>query len=208
MTKHFALTAAAFEGSLTVVAIALGWLLGQPPSRTFHFDLRHAALGVAATLPPLGLFWLCLKLPLPALRTITRILDEMLVPLFRGCPVVHLAIIAALAGLGEEMLFRGVIQTAVAEEIGGPRGVWLALVIAAVLFGLLHSITPTYALLAGLIGLYLGGLWLACGNLLAPITVHALYDFVVLVYLVKVRGKAWGDSSKRRGDADSGGYSD
>ena len=84
MTKHFALTTAAFEGSLTVVAIGLGWLLGQSPSQTFHFDLRHAALGVAATLPPLGLFWLCLKLPLPGLKAITQILDEMVVPLFRG----------------------------------------------------------------------------------------------------------------------------
>ena len=29
--KHFALTAAVFEGSLMVVAIALGWLLAAPP---------------------------------------------------------------------------------------------------------------------------------------------------------------------------------
>ena len=85
------------------------------------------------------------------------------------------------------MLFRGVIQAAVAREIGGPHGIWVGLLIAAMLFGLLHSITPTYAFLAGLIGLYLGGLWVACDNLLVPITVHALYDFVVLVYLVKMR---------------------
>jgi membrane protease YdiL (CAAX protease family) len=190
MTKHFALTAAIFEGGLTVVAIALGWLLGQPPLRTFHLDFRHAALGIAATLPPLGLFWLCLKLPLPPLEAITRILDETLVPLMRDCRLVELAIIAALAGLGEEMLFRGVIQAAVAEEIGGPHGVWLGLVIAAVLFGLLHPITPTYAFLAGLIGLYLGWLWLAYGNLLVPVVVHAAYDFFALLYVVKMRGSA------------------
>ncbi len=209
MTKHFALTAAAFEGSLTVVAIVLGWLLGQPPSRTFHFNLHHAAVGVVATLPPLGLLWLCLKLPLPPLKTITQILDEMLVPLFRGCQLMHLAIIAALAGLGEEMLFRGVIQAAIqaeaANEFGGLPGMWLGLLIAAALFGLLHSITPTYALLAGLIGLYLGWLWLEYDNLLVPITVHALYDFVVLVYLVKVRGKRAAVRSEGPGSADGSG---
>ena len=185
-----------------VVAIALGWLLGQPPLRTFHFDLYHAAFGVTAILPPLGLFWLCLKCPWRPFQTITHILDEMLVPLFRNCRLVELAIIAALAGVGEEMLFRGVIQAAVAEEIGGPHGVWLGLLIAAVLFGLLHCITPTYAVLAGLIGLYLGWLWMACGNLLAPIVTHGVYDFLALVYLVKVRGQRRGTRDEGRGIRD------
>lgn len=141
-SKHFALTAAVFEGGLSVVAIALGWLLGQPPLQTFSFDARHAAFGFVATLPPLAMFWVCLKTPLPAFRTIVRILDATLVPMFRECRLVELAIISMLAGLGEELLFRGVIQAAAAQAIGGPRGVWLGLAVAAVLFGLLHSITP------------------------------------------------------------------
>ena len=186
MTR-FALTAAIFEGGLVVVAIALGWLLGQPPLETLQFDLYDAALGVVATLPLLGLLWLCLKCPVRPFKTIARIVDEALAPLFRDCGLLPLLLIAALAGIGEEMLFRGVLQAAIAQEIGGPQGVWLGLLIAAVLFGLLHSITPTYALLAGLIGLYLGGLWLACGNLLVPIITHGLYDFLALVYLVKAR---------------------
>ena len=191
-TKHFALTAAAFEGGLIVVAIALGWLVGQPPLETFHFDLYSVALGVAATLPPLGLFWLCMKMPLGPLQTIARILDEILIPLFRECGPMKLLVIAALAGMGEEMLFRGVIQAAVAQRIGGTAGVALGLLIAAILFGLLHPITPTYALLAGLIGLYLGWLWLASENLLTPIIAHGLYDFVALVYLVGWRGTGGG----------------
>ncbi len=185
--KHFALTAAIFEGSLAVVAIALGWLLGQSPLRTFHWDLCHAALGVVATLPPLALFWFCLKCPLRPFQTIARILDEAVVPLFRDCRFTELAVIAALAGIGEEMLFRGVIQAAVAQQIGGPRGVWLGLLMAAVLFGLLHPVTPTYAVFAGSIGLYLGWLWLVCGNLLVPIIAHGLYDFLALLYLVRAR---------------------
>jgi uncharacterized protein len=185
--KRFGPMAAVFEASLAVLAVALGWLLGQPPLATFHRDVYHAAVGVAATLPPLALFWLCLKCPWRPFQTITRIFDEVLGPMFRDCRLAELALIAAFAGIGEEMLFRGVVQPAVAEAIGGPHGVLLGLLIAAILFGLLHPITLTYALLAGLIGLYLGWIWLATGNLLTPMVTHGVYDFLALAYLVKVR---------------------
>lgn len=183
--KNFPLTTALFEGALVPAAILFGWLLGRPPLATFSFNLNDALLGVAATVPLLVVFWLCLVIPFRPFQNITQILDEMLVPSFRDCAVIQLLIIAALAGVGEEMLFRGVIQASAAVEIGGPHGVWLGLLIAAVLFGLLHPITPTYAILAGLIGLYLGGIWLVCGNLLTPVVTHGLYDFVALMYLVK-----------------------
>ena len=179
--------AAVFEACLVPVAVLLGWLLKSPPLATFHFEGRAALVGLAATLPPLVLFWLCLKWPWGPFAEIAKITDETIVPLFRECRLVELAIIAALAGIGEEMLFRGVVQAAAAQEIGGQHGVWLGLVIAAVLFGLLHSITPMYAILAGLVGLYLGGLWLATGNLLTPVVAHGVYDFVALVYLVRGR---------------------
>jgi membrane protease YdiL (CAAX protease family) len=58
------------------------------------------------------------------------------------------------------------------------------------LFGLLHFITPSYALFAGLTGLYLGGLWILTRNLLVPITAHGAYDFLALVYLTRVRRDA------------------
>jgi membrane protease YdiL (CAAX protease family) len=186
--RHFALTAAAFEGSLALLAVGLARLLGTPPPLgTFHADWRSAALGLAAAVPPLVLFWLCVKCPWRPFRRIAEILDEMIVPLFRDCRVEQLAIVALLAGLGEETLFRGVVQTGIFQAVGPSRGEWIALLGAACLFGLLHSITPTYVVLAALVGLYLGWLWLATGNLLVPITAHAAYDFFALLYLVKTR---------------------
>jgi uncharacterized protein len=183
--RHFVLTATIFEGSLILAAIALGWLLGTSPLGTLRWDLSGAAWGLAGTAAPLLLFWLCLKCRWRPLAEIARIMNETIVPLFRDCRLAELAIIAALAGVGEEMLFRGVVQSALMQKIGGPGGVWLGLVAAAVLFGLLHPITPTYAILAGLIGLYFGWLWLACHNLLAPITAHGAYDFLALMYLTR-----------------------
>jgi len=61
----------------------------------------------------------------------------------------------------------------------------LGLVFASALFGLAHAITSTYAILAGLIGAYLGWLWLATDNLLTPTVAHAAYDLVALWYLLR-----------------------
>jgi hypothetical protein len=44
---------------------------------------------------------------------------------------------------------------------------------------------PGFCVIATLIGAYLGVLWLAAENLLAPITTHAVYDFVALVYFLR-----------------------
>jgi membrane protease YdiL (CAAX protease family) len=92
-----------------------------------------------------------------------------------------LALVSISAGVGEELLFRGFLQAAIADWTNP----WIALAIASLLFGLAHFITPMYAVLATLLGAYLGGLWLACDNLLAPIVTHALYDFLALVYLLR-----------------------
>ncbi len=187
--RSFFLIAVAFEGSLGLVALVLGYLLGLPGGETVRWTLPAVGCGAAAAGPPLVLAWICTKWPLAPFRKILRVVDEMLVPLFRPCRLWELAVISAVAGLGEEMLFRGVLQEALAGWVGGASGVWVGLIGASVLFGLVHCITPTYALLAGLIGLYLGWLWIATGNMLVPITTHAVYDFLALVYLIRIRGR-------------------
>jgi uncharacterized protein len=58
-------------------------------------------------------------------------------------------------------------------------------VVASVIFGCFHLVTKTYAATATLIGAYVGVLCLAAENLLAPITTHAVYDFVALVYFLR-----------------------
>ena len=61
----------------------------------------------------------------------------------------------------------------------------VGLIGASLLFGLAHLLTTSYAVVTALAGLYLGGLFLATDNLLAPIVTHAVYDFLALVYLVR-----------------------
>jgi membrane protease YdiL (CAAX protease family) len=66
-------------------------------------------------------------------------------------------------------------------------GDWMALVAVAVLFGMVHALNVGYALLATLMGLYLGWLWMATGNLMVPIVAHAVYDFLALLYILRER---------------------
>ena len=67
------------------------------------------------------------------------------------------------------------------------RGDWLAIVAVAIVFRLLVS--AGYAVLAALMGIYLGWLFLATGNLAVPIVTHGVYDFLALVYILNHAGK-------------------
>lgn len=86
----------------------------------------------------------------------------------------RIVVLAVIAGVGEELLFRGVLQTAADRQ-------WplaAAILFPSVLFGVLHARTVLYAVVAGLVGAYLGVLFWAAGSLLAPIITHAFYDYV------------------------------
>lgn len=184
--REIVLFAILIEGGLAGVAWVLGWLIGVSPWQTLRWDARDAAWGVAATLPLLPVLVVCTHAPWPPLARIRRFFDAVVRPMFASCTPLDLAGIALAAGVGEESLFRGVLQPALGRSMGaGP-----ALAASSVLFGLLHPITPTYAVLAGLIGAYLGGVWLASDNLLVVITAHALYDFIALAYLLRGRASS------------------
>lgn len=109
-------------------------------------------------------------------------MESLLRPLFGKWSILQLAIISLCAGISEEAFFRGAIQGSLAERVG----VITALVLASGLFGAFHLITWTYAIIAALIGAYLGLLWIWTGNLLTPMITHAVYDFVALVYFLRV----------------------
>jgi uncharacterized protein len=172
------------EGGLIVLALGLGWLLGSSPLGDFKWSWRDVGYGVAAALPLLLLAALMLRWPIGPLRHIKQFSEQVLCPLLAPFSVMDMLGISLLAGLGEEMLFRGVLQSAFSRWMGP----LLALALASALFGLLHAVTLTYAIMAALMGAYLGWLWNQTGNLLVPAITHALYDFVVLLYLLRGPG--------------------
>jgi membrane protease YdiL (CAAX protease family) len=176
----------AIEGGLAVLAFFLGWLLGQRPLETLALNANAILVGLAGTLPLVVLFFVLIRWPVGPLDSLRRFTLEVLCPMLAPCTVPDLAAIALLAGVGEEMLFRGTLQ-AVFSRGTGP---WTGLALASVLFGLMHAVTPAYAVVTALMGAYLGWLWIVTGNILSPIIVHALYDFLALYYLLAGPGRS------------------
>jgi membrane protease YdiL (CAAX protease family) len=171
------------EGGLILLAWGLGWLFDQLPLSRLRWDGMHALFGLAGAAPMLAAFAAMVRWPIGPLARIKEFTDQVIVPLMTPCTVLDLFMISLLAGLGEEMLFRGVLQDAFA----GWLPTWAAVALAALLFGLLHGVTLAYAVLAAFMGAYLGWLYWVTGNLLSCAIAHGLYDFVVLVYLVRGR---------------------
>ncbi len=181
-TRIMVTTAVAFEAALIVAALVLGWLLDEPPVSDFGFTLGGLAWGVAAVVPMLGLLWFSRQISWRPFRRLRIVLDRRLMPMFRGWSPWDLASLSLVAGVSEEMLFRGVVQDAATSRYGLPMG----LMIGSLVFGMLHAVTRTYAVLVTLIGVYLGAIYVACGNLLVPIIAHGLYDFLALLYLARL----------------------
>lgn len=173
------------EGGLLLLALGIGWFLPTSPWAKLAWSWNAVAIGLAATMPLLLGLAIITWYPLGPFERLQRVTGELVVPLFRGCSVVQLLAISAMAGIGEEFLFRGALQSLVQHWGASP---WAAMILVAVLFGAVHPITPLYAVLAGLVGAYLGWLLLASDNLLTPIVTHAAYDFGALLYLLRRKG--------------------
>jgi hypothetical protein len=177
--------AVAVEGGMLVVALMLGYLLDCPILAQTVLDWQHMAVALAATVPLVAGFLVLYAWPAGPLIEIKRFLDQMVRRVFGQCSLLELAAISALAGLGEEFLFRGLIQGLAIRWLGVVGG----LLVASALFGLAHLISVTYALLAALLGLYFGLLLLATGNLLVPAIAHGLYDLIALVLIIRWFGR-------------------
>ena len=127
----------------------------------------------------LGLLLWCLRTTWGPMRRLVALVEERLGPHLTDASIGGIVLLAVLAGIGEELLFRGVVQVWLAER----APLWLAP--ASVLFGVGHWLSASYAILASLIGAYLGILFLLSGNLLGPMLAHAAYDVVALLVLTR-----------------------
>ncbi len=135
---------------------------------------RDILLAPFWTLFPLGLFIFALSEKadrLPFLRSLRRIVLTDIKEIISSAGLIDLFLISALAGFAEELLFRGVIQ------------VKLGIFAASIIFGFCHFVSPAYAVIATIVGFYIGVLFYLYESLLIPVGLHFLYDLGALVYL-------------------------
>jgi len=95
---------------------------------------------------------------------------------------------AILAPIGEEILFRGILQTGVASLLGWGkptnRARWGAVGVTAMLFGMMHTGTPHYIPALMLLGVLLGYVYERTGSLWVPIGLHMLFNMKSLLWYV------------------------
>lgn len=175
-------TACLFELALLLLAFMWGGLFHRPDPADIYWSVKSTLIGFLAAIPPFGFFVWTLKSKFQVFAQHRQFLDLLLRPLFSRWPMLQLFILSVFAGIGEEAFFRGAIQGSLADR----ANVVLALVLASAFFGACHLITWTYAIIAALIGAYLGLLWIWSGNLFTPMVTHAIYDFAALVYFLRV----------------------
>jgi membrane protease YdiL (CAAX protease family) len=91
-----------------------------------------------------------------------------------------------VAGLGEELVWRGYMLNRVADLFGRSAAGWtITLILVSAAFGLAHSYQDITGVVENFIaGLLLGGLYLASGrNLMVPIIAHGITDTVDLLII-------------------------
>jgi hypothetical protein len=137
-----------FEGMLVVGAYILGEIVERPPGERIYWNWLDALWGVAAAVPLLVLLVALMRLPLGAIDRLREFCRQFLIPMFREATWRQVLLICALAGIGEEMLFRGLIQLGLADAIGGTSGTIVGIAVASITFGLAHAATRTYAVVA------------------------------------------------------------
>ncbi|MFP4232147.1 MAG: CPBP family intramembrane glutamic endopeptidase, partial [Spirochaetaceae bacterium] len=177
------LFAGAFEAGLGLLGIGAAAVAGLSIAEMVRTTApaREAFIGILASVPAAAVFFLALRSKRPGLARIRRILNRHIVPYARELSLWQLALLSLIAGLGEELLFRGFLQSLLTGAVGLPAAVLLT----AVAFGLVHRITTLYAVYAGVLGAYLGVLAAATGGLLATVVCHGVYDFIALGVYVR-----------------------
>lgn len=101
--------------------------------------------------------------------------------IFKGYSWAHFSCVAALAGVGEELLFRGFLQT----WLNGHFTIVWAILLASIIFGLLHYLSHAYFICTILMSIALGVGYYLTDSLLMVMTWHGVYDFIALAALIK-----------------------
>ncbi len=173
------------EGGLALLALGLGWLVSINPVDNdvtkLTWDARALGCGLLGALPLFLLFVLVDRFPVGPFRRIRNFLATELAPSLENLKWFDLILMALLAGVAEELLFRGLLEP------------WIGRLWSNVIFGMAHLVTPTYGLLTFVVGFYLSWLMTVTTptvpsnlphNLLIPIVTHAVHDYLAFLVIV------------------------
>ncbi len=173
-----------FESSLAFLALLFSYQMDIFIINNLYWNSQHFifSIGMSGVLfiISLGMY----HAPFHFVTKIRVALSHRLDSIFKDISLLKISLVSLAAGLGEEFFFRGFLQ----EYFYNSIGTWPALLVSNFLFGLAHwKIAPLYSLFAGFLGVLLGLSMIYTDNLLVPVIIHTLYDFIALYYFSKRR---------------------
>ncbi len=133
----------------------------------------------------LGLLALALQFLVSA-ETMRKIAEERMKvqQIFPPLNAGLLFLISLFIGFYEELFFRGFVITRLKSFFGSA---WVAVVVSSVIFGLVHGYQGWLAMSQiCVVALILGGLYVRRGSLVSPIIVHTLFDFIMLLIVLRM----------------------
>lgn len=170
--NRFLYLALVVQGGVLLLAWLVGQTLGISPFQLVRWEGADLVVGLLAVLPMLVVYRLS-----PGLR---QQANDSLGDSLGRCRWYDLVVLALLAGVGEELFFRGMLYEGLL-----PLNLWVAVVVSNLVFGLLHAVSWRYFLTATMIGLGMHALAeiSETRNLLAPMVAHSVYDLVAFFLL-------------------------
>lgn len=167
-----------FQAGIVALALVLLWMFPIPVTTdglTVPAYLLWGSLGAVATYGALLLMSLVDALSPDTLKRHIRDLHQFVCS--QSWAV--LICLAVLAGVGEELLFRGVIQGWVTGQFGS----WAGILAGALAFGLAHALSLAYFLVATALGVVFGVAYSVSDSIQLVMVWHAVYDLVVILVL-------------------------
>lgn len=189
--RRFFKTALIFESAMIPIAIGFGVLCGIW-SWSGSFDeilgetsaISASIYGLFALIPMLLLLVFSAMSNLASVVRLRELIRTSFVPILKELTVWQLVVVGLLAGIGEEWLFRGYLQTWVSTLLPDMPMQIGAVVIVSIVFAALHAITLMYAAIVFLVSIYLGIVYESSEQLLTPMIAHGVYDVIALIFIV------------------------
>ena len=180
-----------FTGSMAFIAVILGAIFSVDVMENLHWTRSAVLWGVVATLPMFLLLTITANVHWEPFERINEMMLDTLGVHLAKAQWWELLLIAGLAGVCEELLFRGFLQV----WLEGYVGITAAILISGLAFGYAHYVSKLYLIITTAIGIYFSWLFDATGqrNLVVPIVAHGVYDFIafyVVIYEYRQREKS------------------
>jgi len=169
----------AFSGVLILIAFGISMWSGYPKG-VGDISIKPVLQGsfLGAVLFMLMVFvGRYLHIYVPSYRDLVLELRQ----LFSELSWSNIIVLSVMAGVSEELLFRGVIQSYL-MSITSPL---IAVIISASLFGVMHCYSRLYIVVTLIFGLFIGWLYYESQSLLLIVTLHAVYDVLAFASIVK-----------------------